>query len=57
MSDNKESNQQRKEQASGRNAYTTPNLKEFGPVGALTQSGTGTNPENAQDMGAMRQMS
>ena len=37
-------------------SYTPPAIREFGPVGALTQSGTGTMGENAQDMGAMRQM-
>ena len=28
-----------------REAYSPPKLKVFGPVGALTQSGTGANPE------------
>ena len=41
---------------SNKQLYERPSLREFGPVGALTQSGTAITSENAQEMGAMRQM-
>ena len=39
-----------------RKSYTSPTLREFGPVGRLTQSGTGMINENMGNMGADRQM-
>lgn len=33
--------------AEGRKAYAAPELKVFGPVGMLTQSGTGVMVENS----------
>ena len=42
--------QQKKESVNSdtaeRKAYAAPELKVFGPVGALTQSGTGASPED-----------
>ena len=40
--------------ATGRRAYDAPLLREFGPVGVLTQSGTGQQMENMMFMGPMR---
>lgn len=37
-----------------REVYSRPKLREFGPVGALTQSGTGMQMENRNMMGPMR---
>jgi len=37
----------RKTRATARDAYAPPKLKVFGPVGALTQSGTGAMAENS----------
>ena len=33
----------------GRKPYTPPQLRQFGPVGALTQSGTGAMGENPRN--------
>ena len=41
---------QRKTRATAREAYLPPKLKVFGPVGALTQSGTGVMVENTRVM-------
>ena len=38
-------NEKRKTLGDEREAYFPPELKVFGPVGALTQSGTGATPE------------
>jgi hypothetical protein len=38
-------------QPGGRAAYSTPKLKVFGPVGTLTQAGTGTRSEGGMGMG------
>ena len=35
------------EKATGRNRYERPTLKEFGPVGSLTQTGTRMTAESA----------
>jgi hypothetical protein len=37
-----------KEQALPRRPYTTPHLREFGPVGTLTQAGTGAKSEGGK---------
>ena len=42
---------QRKTRAAARDAYHPPKLKIFGPVGALTQSGTAGMAEMGMDMG------
>jgi hypothetical protein len=34
-----------------RGAYSTPKLKVFGPVGRLTQAGSGNRAERVMDMG------
>jgi hypothetical protein len=39
-------NEKRKALKVEREAYFRPELKVFGPVGALTQSGTGASPED-----------
>jgi len=39
-------NEKRKALGDEREAYFPPELKVFGPVGALTQSGTGASPED-----------
>jgi hypothetical protein len=41
---------QRNTRADARDAYLPPKLKVFGPVGALTQSGTGMTVENTRQM-------
>jgi len=43
---NKPQARQCKARASARDTYFPPELKVFGPVGALTQSGTGASPED-----------
>ena len=48
MVDIKKIAEQREAQSTGRrDAYTPPKLKEFGPVGALTQSGSTGGSEMA----------
>jgi hypothetical protein len=42
-----------RKQRVGREAYVPPKLRVFGPVGALTQSGTGRATESTMIMGAM----
>lgn len=37
-----------------RKSYSSPALREFGPVGRLTQSGTGQARENMSQMGTDR---
>ena len=37
----------------GRSPYSAPRLREYGHVGALTQSGTGTMVEGGMGMGGM----
>lgn len=37
-----------------RSAYAKPVLKDFGPVGRLTQAGTGTNAEMGMSMSTMQ---
>jgi hypothetical protein len=44
-------NEKRKELKVEREAYFQPELKVFGPVGALTQSGTGAAPEDSMTVG------
>ncbi len=39
-----------------RSHYSTPKLKEFGPVGALTQAGSGTTVEMAPGMPGVKSM-
>ena len=39
-----------------RQPYAAPSLRVFGPVGALTQSGSGVDSENNPPMGAPRRM-
>jgi hypothetical protein len=41
----KEKSQQSYERSPDRDAYVPPKLKEFGPVGNLTQAGSGANSE------------
>ena len=40
MADVKEKTTHRADETTGRDRYISPILKEFGPVGALTQTGT-----------------
>jgi hypothetical protein len=42
---------QRKARSDARDAYLPPKLKTFGPVGALTQGGSGDMAEMGMDMG------
>ena len=44
-------NEKRKTLGDEREAYSPPKLKVFGPVGALTQSGTGASPEDVMTVG------
>ena len=44
-------NEKRKALKVEREAYFPPNLKVFGPVGALTQSGTGATAEGTMIVG------
>ena len=37
-------------------AYAPPELKVFGPVGSLTQAGTGNAPEMAQGNNSMKML-
>ncbi len=48
MTEKERTLKQRKAQPAGREVYKRPKLKTFGPVGALTQSGTGMSVEMAQ---------
>ena len=41
---------------SRRQPYVRPTLREFGPVGTLTQGGTGMNDEGMMATNLMRQM-
>lgn len=45
MTDTKQTNVQGEKQADSRSLYVPPALKEFGPVGALTQAGSMGAPE------------
>ena len=57
MSDNTGSVEGKKASSPGqRQPYAAPSLKVFGPVGALTQSGSGVDSENNPPMGAPRRM-
>jgi len=47
----KQKTEQQNPQPTGRAAYSTPMLKVFGPVGALTQAGTGGTGEMGMGMG------
>ena len=42
--------------AADRKPYAPPTLRDFGPVAALTQSGTGMNPENMMFGGPDRRL-
>ena len=44
------------ETAGGRASYVAPRLKVFGPVGVLTQSGTGTPTEMVGEIASMKVM-
>ena len=44
-------NEKRKAPGDEREVYSPPKLKVFGPVGALTQSGTGASPEDVMTTG------
>jgi hypothetical protein len=44
-------NEKRKALGDEREVYFSPKLKVFGPVGALTQSGTGAPPEGTMIVG------
>jgi hypothetical protein len=39
-------NRERRDTRSGQRPYARPTIREFGPVGQLTQSGTGLRAEN-----------
>jgi hypothetical protein len=39
-------NRERRDTRSGQRPYARPTFREFGPVGQLTQSGTGLRAEN-----------
>ena len=43
-------------QSAGREKYAPPRLKDFGSVGALTQSGTAGKLEQMSGQGSMNQM-
>jgi hypothetical protein len=49
--DIKQKTEQQNPQLTGRAAYSAPKLKVFGPVGTLTQAGTGTRAEGGMGMG------
>jgi len=54
MADPKHTPDQRSSENTGRETYASPTLKEFGPVGVLTQSGTGQQMENQTMTGTDR---
>lgn len=51
MGNETKSNKDQQARQRPRTAYVAPSLREFGPIGSLTQSGTGMNQEGM--MGAM----
>jgi len=52
----KQKDKQRKAQSASREVYAAPKLKVFGPVGALTQAGTGNAIEMAQGNNSMKML-
>jgi hypothetical protein len=50
----KQSSEQRKAPQTDRRTYSPPKLREFGPVGALTQAGTGAATEMVMGNNSMK---
>jgi len=49
-------NQTKAQSTTARKVYVRPKLISFGPVGALTQAGTGNAPEMAQGNNSMKML-